>query len=171
MSTPYIGQLLLAAFGQPGIARVYVPCNGQTMQINSNQALFSLLGTTFGGDGRTTFLLPNLQGRTPVGVGTNGPNNIIYGQKGGEETHTLIPNEVPQHNHALNVVAGANLQSPNGNMLGSGGANVYAAPANPGAMRAGTLGTVGSSQAHENRQPYLVMNWLIALTGLFPSRN
>src|ERR1700761_6701107 len=122
MSTPYVGQLLLAAFGLPSIARTYVACNGQQIEIAQNQALFSLLGTTFGGDGRTNFLLPNLQGRTPVGEGSNGGDTMIWGQKGGEETHTLNVNEVPRHNHALNVVAGANLTSPTGNMLASGGA-------------------------------------------------
>jgi microcystin-dependent protein len=170
MSTPYVGQLLLAAFGQQKISSVYVSCNGQTMQVSSNQALFSLLGTTFGGNGIQTFLLPNLQGRTPVGVGALDGNTINWGQAGGEETHLLIEKEVPQHNHALNVVAGANATQPTGHMLASGGAAVYASPTNPGAMNPGTLSTVGSSQAHENRQPFLVMNWLIALTGIFPSR-
>jgi microcystin-dependent protein len=169
MSQPYVAQLLLGSWNI--VPKGYAQCNGQILQINANQALFALLGTTFGGNGVQTFALPNLQGRTPVGVGSNGGNTTAWGQIGGEETHTLIAAEVPQHNHALNVVGGANSTLSNGNMLASGGANVYTAPANLGAMIAGTLSTVGSSQAHENRQPYLVMNWLIALTGIFPSRN
>jgi microcystin-dependent protein len=169
MSTPFIGQLLLAAFKQPGIGNVYVPCNGQSIQINRNQALFSLIGTTFGGS-LTDFNLPNLQGRTPIGFGSNAGINIAWGQLGGEETHLLVEREVPQHNHSLNVVAGANTFKPAANMLASGGAPVYSSPTNLGPMNAGTLSTAGSSQAHENRQPYLVMNWLIALNGIFPSR-
>lgn len=169
MSTPFIGQLLLAAFGQQGIGNIYVPCNGQSLAINRNQALFSLIGTTYGGS-LTEFNLPNLQGRTPVGFGIQAGLNIAWGQVGGEETHRLVEREVPQHNHALNVVAGANTFKPAGNMLASGGAPIYAIPTSLGAMNASTLSTVGSSQAHENRQPFLVMNWLIALTGIFPSR-
>jgi microcystin-dependent protein len=164
MSTPFFGQLLLASWGYA--TGPYVPCNGQTMQISQNQALFSLLGTTFGGNGQTTFLLPNLQGRTPVGVG----GNIAYGQVGGQETHTLNSNEVPAHNHPLNASATSTAALPAGNLLGSAGVKAYIAPNNLAAMNSGTLGTAGSGQAHENRQPYLVMNWLIALTGIFPSR-
>jgi len=164
MNTPFIGQLLLASWNKS--TGPYVPCNGQTININQNQALFALIGTTFGGDGRMTFLLPNLQGRTPVGVG----NGINWGQLGGQESHTLIGNEVPAHNHVLNASASANQPSPAGNLLGAGGVIAYATPANLGAMNSGTLSTEGSSQPHENRQPFLVMNWLIALTGIFPSR-
>ena len=166
---PFIGQLLLASWSYQTTPFVF--CNGQTLAIAQYQALFSLLGTTFGGDGRTNFQLPNLQGRTPIGVGTGGAGNIVWGQKGGEDTHTLVANEVPQHTHALNSVPGANSNSPSASMPSSGGLMGYTAPANLGAMNVGTLSTAGGSQAHENRQPYLVMNWLIALNGIFPSRN
>jgi microcystin-dependent protein len=165
MSTPFFGQLLLASWSYA--TGPYVPCNGQTMQISQNQALFSLLGTTFGGDGQRTFLLPNLQGRTPVGVG----GNIAYGQLGGEETHTLKLNEVPTHNHTLNASATSTSDKPGGNLLGSAGVIAYTTPNNLAAMNGGTLTTTGSNQAHENRQPYLVLNWLIALNGIFPSRS
>jgi microcystin-dependent protein len=171
MSTPYVGQLLLVSFGMAGIARVYVPCNGQTIQISQNQALFALLGTTFGGNGQTTFLLPNLQGRTPIGFGSNAGNNISWGQLGGEDSHTLVSGEVPAHNHSLNASTTANSPAPTSNLLGTGGVIAYSPPANPGAMNNGTLSMAGSSQAHENRQPFIAMNWLIALTGIFPSRN
>jgi microcystin-dependent protein len=165
MDTPYVGQLLLAAWGFA--TAPYVPCNGQTMLISQNQALFSLLGTTFGGDGRVNFLLPNLQGRTPVGFG----NGIAYGQVGGEEGHTLVAGEVPVHTHQLNASATANTVGPGGNLLGSGGLVAYTGAAGVSPMNAGTLSNAGSGQAHENRQPYLAMNWLIALTGIFPSRS
>lgn len=165
MATPYVGQLLLAAWSYA--TKPYVLCNGQTLPIAQNQPLFSLLGTTFGGDGRVNFQLPNLQGRTPIGVGSG----IAWGQRGGEATHTLNANEVPAHSHTLNSVPGPNSPSPSATMPSSGGVMAYTAANNLGAMNAGTLTTVGSGQAHENRQPFLVMNWLIALTGIFPSRS
>jgi microcystin-dependent protein len=170
MAEPYIGQLLLASWGF-AVKPYYALCNGQTLAISSNQPLFALIGTTFGGDGRTNFLLPNLQGRTPVGVGTAGRNTIAYGQQGGQETHTLVSGEVPQHTHALNSIQPANNPSPSGTTLSSGGLIAYGPLVNLGAMNGGTLTPAGSSQAHENRQPYLVMNWLIALTGIFPTRS
>jgi microcystin-dependent protein len=163
--TPFIGQLLLASWSYATTG--FLACNGQALPINQYQALFSLLGTSFGGNGTTTFQLPNLQGRTPVGVG----NGINWGQTGGEETHTLNANEVPAHNHVLSAAANSNLTSPTGNLPGSAGVVAYTALTNTAPMHAGTLSTVGASQPHENRQPYLVMNWLIALTGIFPSRN
>lgn len=165
MSSPYVGQLLLASWGNT--PRPYAPCNGQTIQISQNQALFSLLGTTFGGDGIRTFLLPNLQGRTPAGIGTG----IAWGQLGGTESHTLNKNEVPAHTHTLNASTTANAPSPGGNLLGSAGVVAYTGVANAAAMNGGTLSTMGSGQPHENRQPFLAMNWLIALTGIFPSRS
>jgi microcystin-dependent protein len=165
---PYIGQLILASWSYQTTPFVF--CNGQTLPINQYQALFSLLGTTFGGDGRTNFMLPNLQGRTPVGVDVT-RNITTWGQRGGEDFHTLVANEVPAHTHVLNSTPGANSNSPSGTLPGSGGVMAYAAAANLGAMNIGTLTTVGGSQAHENRQPFLVMNWLIALNGLFPSRS
>ncbi len=162
---PFIGQLLLASFGYA--TGYFVPCNGQTLAINSNQALFSLLGTTFGGDGRTNFALPNLQGRTPVGFG----NGINMGQAGGEEAHTLTAQEVPPHGHSLNASANSSPVPPTANLLGSAGVVAYAAPTSQAPMNPATLSMVGGSQPHENRQPFLVMNWMIALGGIFPSRS
>jgi microcystin-dependent protein len=161
---PFVGQLLLASFGYP--TGPFVFCNGQTLPINSNQALFSLLGTAFGGDGRTTFGLPNLQGRTPIGFG-NGTN---MGDTGGEEGHTLTAQEVPIHGHGLNASASSSQISPTANLLGTAGVIAYAAPTNQAPMNPASLSMAGGSQPHENRQPFLVMNWMIALTGIFPSR-
>jgi microcystin-dependent protein len=166
MSTPYLGQLLLASFNYA--PKGFALCNGQTMAINQNTALFSLLGTTYGGNGVQTFALPNLQGRTPVGVG----NGIIYGEISGEDSHTLLSSEVPTHTHQLQANStGASSARPEGSILAGGGANFYTGAANLVAMNAATLPSVGGSQSHENRQPFLVMTWCIALTGIFPTRS
>ena len=165
MSQPYIGQLLLAAFNYA--PKYYALCNGQTMAINQNQALFSLMGTTFGGNGVQTFALPNLQGRTPVGVG----NGINYGEMSGEDSHTLLSAEAPTHTHPLMAASSASTNRPAGATLAGGGANFYTGASSLTAMNAATLASQGGSQPHENRQPFLVMNWCIALTGIFPSRN
>jgi len=162
---PFIGQLLLASWNYA--PRGFTMCNGQLLPINQNQALFSLLGTTYGGDGMTTFALPNLQGRAPIGFG----EGIVQGQAGGEESHTLSQAEVPPHIHSLNAYATADTDVPATALLAGGGAAVYTAAANLTPMNAGTISTVGGSQAHENRQPFLVMNWCIALQGIFPTRN
>ena len=163
--TPFLGQLMLASWNYT--TQGWAMCNGQLMAINQYQALFSLLGTTYGGNGIQTFALPNLQGRTPVGFG----NSIQLGQVGGEEFHTLSAAEVPGHTHPLQAAAGANLTKPAGALVAGGGASVFGVFANQAALNAGTLGNSGGSQPHENRQPYLVMNWCIALTGIFPSQN
>ncbi len=166
MSTPYIGQLLLAAFNYA--PKGYALCNGNTLAINSNTALFALLGTTFGGNGVLTFALPNLQGRTPVGVGSS----IVWGQIAGEDSHTLISSEVPTHTHQLQAnITGASSAKPEGGILAGGGASFYTGAANLVAMNTATLPSMGGSQSHENRQPFLVMTWCIALTGIFPSRS
>jgi microcystin-dependent protein len=166
MSTPYVAQLLLASFNYA--PKGYALCNGQIMAINQNQALFSLLGTTFGGNGVQTFALPNLQGRTPVGVS----NGIVWGQVGGEPSHTLLTSEVPTHTHPLQAAAGANLaRLSTSSLIAGGGASIFASPSGAQPMNVATLANSGGSQPHENQQPFLVMNWCIALSGIFPSRN
>jgi len=135
------------------------------MPINQNQALFSILGTTYGGDGRTTFGLPDLRGRVPVYVG----QGILLGQSSGEQTHTLTLNEMAGHNHLPNANSGAaNLGPAAGNFWSSTGA--YAAQPNSTMNPAGTTPT-GGSQPHENMTPYLTLTFIIALIGIFPSRN
>jgi microcystin-dependent protein len=166
MSEPFTGQLMLASFNFA--PKGWAMCNGKLMAINQNQALFSLLGTTYGGDGRQTFGLPNLQGRTPVGFG----NSITPGQLGGEDLHTVNISELPAHTHTWSASAAiANLGKPNGALVAGQGANLFTSASNLAPMNQGTLQSIGASQPHENRQPFLVMNWCIALQGLFPTRN
>jgi microcystin-dependent protein len=166
MSEPFIGELRLVAFNFP--PRGWAFCNGQTLPISQNQALFSLLGTTYGGNGQTTFQLPNLQGRSPLHVGSG----FTQGQQGGELAHTLTAAEMPSHQHRVNV------SSQPGNLAAPAGDEVLASPLNQtyrspdaalAALTPTTVATVGGSQPHTNQQPYLVLNYCIALQGLFPS--
>jgi microcystin-dependent protein len=179
---PFIGELLLWAgnFAPRG----YALCAGQLLSISQNTALFSILGTTYGGNGTSNFALPDLRGRITVGFG-QGPGLSFYnlGQFGGEELHQLDTQEMPLHQHAVNAVI--NGQSNGTNIPGSAVllATAYAAETgNPLApfyssaaptltMNAAAVGAAGSNQAHENRMPFLTLNWCIALTGVFPSRN
>jgi microcystin-dependent protein len=143
-------------------------CNGQLLPINQNQGLFSLLGTTFGGDGRVNFALPDLRGRTPIHVGSG----HTLGERGGEQAHTLSIAELPQHVHVLNATTGLSSTSTAGSgvMLSqSSGANLYAAATNLIAMSPGAIAPVGGSQAHLNMQPFLTLSFCIALQGIFPS--
>jgi microcystin-dependent protein len=142
-------------------------CNGQLMPINQNQALFSLLGTTYGGNGQTTFALPNLRGRVPIHIG----QGFTQGQAAGEEAHTLSQSEMPAHTHFLSASsANADNINPGNNMFASFNAG-YAPPNNLVALAPATITNTGGSQAHENRQPYTVLSYGICLTGIFPSRN
>jgi len=173
MSEPFLSEIKICAFNFA--PKGWASCNGQLMPINQNQALFSLLGTTYGGDGRTNFSLPNLQGRVPTHMG----NGHVLGERGGEENHTLILNELPQHTHALGVNSGtANKNSPVNNVLATASANIYESPGAAVPMGQGgggpiplTISNVGGSQPHTNLQPYLVLSFCIALQGIFPSRN
>jgi microcystin-dependent protein len=141
-------------------------CNGQMLPINQNQALFSILGTTYGGNGQTTFALPNLQGRIPIHMGAG----YILGQQGGETAHTLKISELPAHTHPPQANTGAaNQGAATNNFWAALGAS-YAGSINQTMSPAATLPT-GGSQAHDNMSPYLVLNFIIALQGIFPSRN
>jgi len=164
MSEPFLAEVRIVGFNFA--PRGWAFCDGQILPINQNQSLYSLLGTTYGGDGRTTFALPNLRGRTPIHVG----NGHSQGQKGGEETHTLNPVEMPQHKHSAAASSStANSPIPQGNVLAAAN-NVYADPANLTELHPDTVESVGG-QGHDNMQPFLVLNFVIALQGLFPSRN
>ena len=142
-------------------------CNGQLLPINQNQALFSLLGTTFGGDGRTNFALPNLQGRTPVHVSVAHP----LGQSGGEENHTVATAELPAHAHTVGALqADASLRNPAATLPAYAAENTYSRAVSPVVMHAVGVSSAGSGQPHSNMQPYLTLNFVIALQGIFPSR-
>jgi microcystin-dependent protein len=167
MAEPFLSEIRMMSFNFP--PKGWAFCNGQLLPINQNQALFSLLGTTYGGDGRTTFGLPNLQGRVPTHTGGMGH---VLGEVGGEQAHTLSISEIPQHTHvatASNATANTNIPT-NALMLAQPGFQIYHAPTNPGVMNAGTIGNVGGSQAHTNMQPFLTINFSIALQGVFPSQ-
>jgi microcystin-dependent protein len=165
MSEPFLSEIRILSFAYA--PRGWAQCNGQFLPINQNQALFSLLGTTFGGNGQTTFQLPNLQGRVPIHVGRGHTN----GEVGGEEAHTLSVAEMPTHLHPIRgVAAPASLNVAGGAMLAQR-AGAYAPAANLTALAALEISNVGSSQAHANMQPFLALNFCIALQGIFPSRN
>jgi microcystin-dependent protein len=152
-------------------------CQGQLLPISENDTLFNLIGTTYGGDGQSTFALPDLQGRVPVhqGTSTTGTTYVI-GQKAGTETVTLITQQIPVHSHLVSANAGgATASSPAGQVIGSqqGKPSWFAAnPASPQEFLApGAVGQVGGSQPHDNMVPFLVVNFIISLFGIFPSQN
>jgi microcystin-dependent protein len=168
---PYLGQLMPISWNYA--PKGWAFCNGQLLPINQDQALFSLLGTTYGGDGRTNFALPNLQGRIPISFS----GNFVQGQVGGEIAHTVSISELPAHTHQLNAstVGTGLLPKPNGNSpgapTGTPPRSLYGPAQNLVGMAAQSVSNIGGSQPHENEQPYLVINWVIALQGIFPSRN
>ena len=166
MATPFISEIKIISWNYP--PKGWAFCNGQLMPINQNQALFSLLGTTYGGDGRVNFALPDLRGRAPVHVGSH-----TQGERGGAEQHTLIAAEMPTHAHDLMASStDGDSAVAQGHVLARRRDQPYLPPpANLQAMRAGTVANVGGGQAHTNLQPYLVLNFCVALQGIFPSRN
>lgn len=175
MSDPYIGEIQI--YGFTFNPRGWAFCNGATQSIAQNSALFSLLGTTYGGDGMTTFGLPNLQGRTPIGI-SQGPglSNRTLGEMAGTESVTLTATQMPGHTHALQAYLGSQNRSatPTGGvMLSSPAATRAFVPNTAGntTLHPSALTPVGGGQPHENRQPYLVLNYCIALEGIFPSTN
>lgn len=165
MSEPFLGEIRLMSFNFA--PRGWAMCDGQILPISQNQSLYSLLGTIYGGDGRTNFALPDLRERVPVHVGTG----HALGERGGAATHALSIGEMPQHTHrvAASTATTGGSASPNNGFLG-GGNNVYRPGAGTTTFSAATVESVGGSP-HPNLQPYLVVTFCIALQGLFPSRN
>jgi len=165
MAEPFLSEIRIMSF--QFAPKGWALCNGQLLPINQNQALFSLLGTTYGGNGQTNFALPNLQGRTPIHIG----NGHTLGEQAGEQAHTLSISELPTHTHFANASTSAgNSVVPTGAVLGSP-LNLSYGPVgnNVTSLAPATLANVGGSQAHLNQQPFLTLSFCIALQGIFPS--
>jgi len=176
MGEPFLSEIRIFSFNFPPSG--WALCNGQLLPINQNQALFALLGTTYGGNGQTTFALPNLRGRVPIHMGAG----HILGEAGGEENHTLTLSEMPTHTHLMsgntakisadpNTPVNATQGAPTGNHWANSGKLVYSTSPPDSSMSAATVTNVGGSQPHLNMSPFLVLSFCIALQGIFPSRN
>ena len=167
MSEPFIGQIQI--FPYNFAPRGWAFCQGQIMSIAQNTALFSLLGTTYGGDGRVNFALPDLRGQVPIHRGSG----FTQGQKGGEQAHTVTISEMPTHTHvaqATSVTGTANAPTPSLMLAVSTPQSIYGPPTNLDSMFPTAVSNVGGSQAHLNMQPFLVLSFCIALQGIFPSQ-
>ena len=172
MAEPFLSEIRIFSFNFA--PKGWALCNGQLLPINQNQALFSLLGTTYGGDGRVNFGLPNLQSRAPIHMGSG----HTLGEAGGEQAHTLSIGEMPTHTHGLNsntavvgAAANATQVAPTSNYWANSGKSVYSTLTGNAVMSPQTVTNVGASQPHLNMQPFLVLNFCIALQGIFPSQN
>lgn len=167
MAEPFLAEIRIVGFNFA--PRGWALCDGQILPINQNQSLYALLGPTYGGNGQNTFALPDLRGRVPIHVGSIHP----IGEKAGEETHTLVENEMPQHTHQLQAVNDENnTPIPEGSHLAlSTPAEFYNAPGTLVNLSSNSVAQVGGGLAHNNMQPYLALNFCIALQGVFPSRN
>jgi microcystin-dependent protein len=164
VAEPFLSEIRLFSFGFA--PKGWALCTGQLLPINQNQALFSLLGTTYGGDGRVNFALPDLRGRVPVHMG----GGHTLGERGGEQAHTVSISEVPTHIHTAKASStNGNTPFANNSVLAAAG-NAYGGPSGLTSLQAGSITNVGGSQAHENMQPYLTLNFCIALQGIFPSQ-
>jgi microcystin-dependent protein len=176
MGTPYIGEIRMFAgnFAPAGWAL----CQGQLVPISENDTLFNLIGTTYGGDGQSTFALPDLQGRVPIHMGTFAGNTFIIGEKTGVESVTLTSNQIPQHNHPLTATSATPSLSPANaipavaNSVSQAGVMVYGAGTGAGTtLHQNTIQATGGSQPHDNMQPFLCINFIISLFGVFPTQS
>lgn len=164
MAEPFLSEIRLMSFAFA--PQGWALCNGQLLSINQNQALFSLLGTTFGGDGQTNFALPDLRGRVPIHAG--GGHGL--GERGGEQAHTLSIAEIPAHDHVLNATTlTGNTPLPTNNLPADSPSQLYASPGNLAPLEPNSVASAGGSQAHLNMQPFLTLSFCIALQGIFPS--
>lgn len=166
MAEPFVGEIRLMAYGML-VPRWWAPCNGQILPINQYSALFSLLGTTYGGNGTTNFALPDLRGRVPIHVG----NGHVQGEWNGAETVTLTSSQIPGHSHDVRArsVAGT-ATTPEGNYL-AGANDAYTSQGATTTLHPGTVGPAGGDQAHPNMQPFLTLGFCIAIAGIYPSRS
>jgi microcystin-dependent protein len=171
MADPFVAEIRI--FGGNFAPIGWAFCDGQLMPISQNTALFSLLGTNYGGDGRTTFGLPDLRGRSPLHQGQGpGLTSRSLGEPAGVETVTLTQSQIPLHTHALAGGAAAGATNPAANLLGKpASAKIYGPATSTVPMSTAAIGPTGQNQAHDNRQPYLVLSFIIALQGIFPPRN
>lgn len=166
MSEPFLAEVRIVGFNFA--PRGWAMCDGQILPINQNQSLYSLLGTTYGGDGRTSFALPDLRSRVPIHEG----EGHRLGKRGGEETHALTVAEIPAHKHEIKASTDTSTDSsPAGDVLATSSDDTYHENTNRVNMASGVLANAGGGQNHDNMQPFLVVNFIIALQGLFPSRN
>lgn len=167
MAEPFLSEIRVMSFPFP--PKGWALCNGQLLPINQNQALFSLLGTTFGGDGRVNFALPDLRARTPIHAGSG----HTLGERGGEAAHTLSISELPTHTHVASATsANATATSPSSTLgYARAGTLMYGPAAQLAAMNSSAISSVGGNQAHQNQQPFLTLSFCIALQGIFPSPN
>jgi microcystin-dependent protein len=172
MAEPFLSEIRLFSF-------LFAPqgwamCDGQLMPISQNTALFALIGTFYGGNGVSTFALPDLQGRVAIHQGTNAGTTYVIGEQGGEETHTLLTSEIPSHSHTLSVAGTSTTSDPTGALFAQPASNphsggLYSPTSN--SVAGPVVGVAGGSQPHENQMPFLVLNYSIALEGIFPSRS
>lgn len=169
MAEPYIGEIRMVGFNFAPEGWAF--CDGQLLAISQNDALFNLIGTTYGGDGQSTFALPNLQGRLPVHQGTDtSGNSYVLGQQAGAETITLTTNQMPVHSHAATDTSRGTLLSPTNAIWAGTSQHTYSTAAPTGDMNAAAVGTAGGSQPHDNMPPFLAINFIISLFGIFPSQ-
>jgi microcystin-dependent protein len=169
MATPFVGEIRVTGFNFAPVG--WFLCNGQTLAIAEYDVLFALIGTTYGGDGQTTFSLPDLQGRIPFHQGTGAGQTLVLGQRAGEEQVTLISNQLPLHSHVLAANSTGGGQASPGGVWAKSNLGQFSTDAPTHAMAPSTIGSTGGSQPHDNMPPFLTVNFIIAWAGIFPSQN